>query len=37
MGTHYAWQQKTGKNNKFHFHEAMQQPDRDEFIKAMAK
>ena len=28
---------KSGKNDTFHFHGAMQQDDRDEFIKAMVK
>ena len=28
---------KTGANDTFHFHQAMQQPDRAEFIKAMVK
>ena len=28
---------KSGKNETFHFHGAMQQDDRDEFIKAMIR
>ena len=28
---------KTGKNNTFNYHQAMQQDDRDEFIKGMQK
>ena len=27
----------SGKNDTYHFHDAMQQPDREEFIKAMIK
>ena len=28
---------KTGKNDTFHFHQAMQQEDREDFIRAMVK
>lgn len=28
---------KTGSNDTYHFHQAMQEPDRDDFIKAMIK
>ena len=28
---------KSGKNDTFHFHDAMRQDDRGEFIKAMVK
>ena len=27
----------SGKNDTFHFHDAMQQPDREQFIEAMIK